>query len=51
MARGERRPKSRKDRLMQLSTVAMSALLQPVKLDYVWASLCIVGAVYFIFRG
>jgi uncharacterized protein (DUF486 family) len=24
---------------------------QPLKLDYLWASLCIVGAVYFIFRG
>ena len=24
---------------------------QPIKLDYLWASLCIVGAVYFIFRG
>jgi len=24
---------------------------QPVKLDFVWASLCIVGAVYFVFRG
>src|SRR4051812_28741849 len=24
---------------------------QPVKLDYLWASLCILGAVYFIFRG
>jgi uncharacterized protein (DUF486 family) len=24
---------------------------QPVKLDYLWAGLCIVGAVYFIFRG
>jgi uncharacterized protein (DUF486 family) len=24
---------------------------QPVKLDYLWASLCIMGAVYFIFRG
>ena len=24
---------------------------QPVKLDYLWASLCIVGAVYFVFRG
>jgi uncharacterized protein (DUF486 family) len=23
----------------------------PLKLDYLWASLCIVGAVYFIFRG
>lgn len=24
---------------------------QPIKLDYLWAALCIVGAVYFIFRG
>ncbi|HYG53747.1 MAG TPA: DMT family protein [Burkholderiales bacterium] len=24
---------------------------QEVKLDYLWASLCIMGAVYFIFRG
>lgn len=24
---------------------------QPLKLDYLWAGLCIVGAVYFIFRG
>jgi uncharacterized protein (DUF486 family) len=24
---------------------------QPIKLDYLWAGLCIVGAVYFIFRG
>ena len=24
---------------------------QPLKLDYLWAALCIVGAVYFIFRG
>jgi uncharacterized protein (DUF486 family) len=24
---------------------------QPLKLDYVWASLCIMGAVYFIFRS
>ena len=24
---------------------------QPVKLDYLWAALCILGAVYFIFRG
>jgi uncharacterized protein (DUF486 family) len=23
---------------------------QPLKLDYVWAALCMVGAVYFIFR-
>jgi len=24
---------------------------QPVRLDYLWAGLCIVGAVYFVFRG
>ena len=24
---------------------------QPLKLDYLWAALCMVGAVYFIFRS
>jgi hypothetical protein len=24
---------------------------QPVKLDYLWAALCMMGAVYFIFRS
>ena len=24
---------------------------QPLKLDYLWAALCMVGVVYFIFRG
>ena len=24
---------------------------QPVKLDFLWAGLCLVGAVYFVFRG
>jgi uncharacterized protein (DUF486 family) len=24
---------------------------QPIKLDYLWAALCILGAVYFIFRS
>jgi uncharacterized protein (DUF486 family) len=24
---------------------------EPVKLDYVWAALCLVGAVYFVFRS
>ena len=24
---------------------------QPLKLDYLWAGLCMLGAVYFIFRG
>ena len=26
-------------------------LRQPLKLDYLWAALCICGAVYFIFRS
>ncbi len=24
---------------------------QPVKLDYVWAGICLMGAVYFVFRA
>jgi len=24
---------------------------QPIKLDYLWASLCMVGAAYFVFRS
>lgn len=24
---------------------------QPIKIDFLWASLCMVGAVYFMFRG
>ena len=30
---------------------AMVYMQQPFKLDYVWAALCLVGAVYFIFRA
>jgi uncharacterized protein (DUF486 family) len=30
---------------------AMVYLDQPFKMDFVWAGLCMVGAVYFIFRG
>jgi len=26
-------------------------LKEPLKLDYLWAGLCLVGAVFFIFRG
>lgn len=29
---------------------AMVCMNQPFKLDFVWAGLCMVGAVYFIFR-
>jgi uncharacterized protein (DUF486 family) len=30
---------------------AVFYLKEPLKLDYVWAGLCMVGAVYFIFRS
>jgi len=30
---------------------AIFYLREPLKLDYLWAALCIVGAVYFVFRG
>ena len=30
---------------------AILYMKQPIKLDYLWASLCILGAVYFIFRS
>ena len=30
---------------------AVFTMGQPLKLDYLWAGLCMVGAVYFIFRG
>ena len=30
---------------------AIFYMQQPLKLDYLWACLCILGAVYFIFRA
>jgi uncharacterized protein (DUF486 family) len=30
---------------------AVGDLKEPLKLDYLWAALCMVGAVYFMFRG
>jgi hypothetical protein len=30
---------------------AMMYMNQPFKLDYVWAGLCLIGAVYFVFRS
>jgi uncharacterized protein (DUF486 family) len=30
---------------------ALFYMRQPIKLDYLWASLCLVGAAYFTFRG
>jgi uncharacterized protein len=30
---------------------AVLYMREPVKLDYLWATLCLMGAVYFVFRG
>lgn len=30
---------------------AIFYMKQPLKLDFLWASLCLMGAVYFVFRG
>ena len=30
---------------------AVLYMKEPLKLDYLWAGLCILGAVYFVFRG
>lgn len=30
---------------------ALLYLKEPVKLDYLWAALCLFGAAYFVFRG
>ena len=30
---------------------AVFYMRQPLKLDYLWAALCLVGAVYFVFRA
>jgi uncharacterized protein (DUF486 family) len=43
--------------LQEVITLAVFApfaiyyMRQPLRLDYLWASLCMVGAVYFMFRG
>jgi uncharacterized protein (DUF486 family) len=37
--------------LMVFVPFAIFYMKQPLKLDYLWASLCIMGAVYFVFRG
>ena len=31
--------------------IAVFYLREPLKLDYLWAALCLIGAVYFMFRG
>jgi uncharacterized protein (DUF486 family) len=30
---------------------AVLYMRQPIKLDFLWAGLCLLGAVYFMFRG
>jgi uncharacterized protein (DUF486 family) len=30
---------------------AVYYMKQPIKLDFLWAALCLLGAVYFVFRG
>ncbi len=30
---------------------AIVYMKQPIKLDFLWAALCLIGAVYFVFRG
>ncbi|MGH7620553.1 MAG: DMT family protein [Gemmatimonadaceae bacterium] len=30
---------------------AVLYMKQPIKLDYLWAAVCLLGAVYFVFRG
>ncbi len=37
--------------LMIFVPFAVFAMNEPLKLDYLWAALCLVGAVYFIFRS
>jgi uncharacterized protein len=37
--------------LLVFAPFAMLYMRQPLKLDYLWAALCLVGAVYFVFRS
>ena len=39
------------DRPWYLAAVASWGMGKPLKLDYLWAALCILGAVYFVFRS
>lgn len=36
---------------MKIPVLVLYYMNQPLKLDYLWAALCIVGAVYFVFRA
>jgi uncharacterized protein (DUF486 family) len=37
--------------LLVFAPFAVFYMRQPLKLDYLWAALCLVGAVYFVFRS
>ena len=37
--------------LLVFAPFAVIYMKQPIKLDYLWATLCLVGAVYFVFRS
>jgi uncharacterized protein len=37
--------------LLVFAPFAVLYMGQPLKLDYLWAALCLVGAVYFVFRS
>jgi uncharacterized protein (DUF486 family) len=37
--------------LLVFAPFAVLYMRQPLKLDYLWAALCVVGAVYFVFRS
>ena len=37
--------------LLVFAPFAILYMRQPLKLDYLWAALCLVGAVYFVFRS
>jgi uncharacterized protein (DUF486 family) len=37
--------------LLVFAPFAVLYMGQPIKLDYLWAALCLVGAVYFVFRS
>jgi uncharacterized protein (DUF486 family) len=37
--------------LLVFAPFAVLYMRQPIKLDYLWASLCIVAALYFVFRS
>ena len=37
--------------MQEVITLVVFYMKEPLKLDYLWAALCILGAVYFVFRS